>query len=747
MTAHAAPSDDRSRFLSALFDAAPGFIDVRGIPPDGGGVVRMYAESVGEALAIVDGLARANNVHVGVCTRRSDAERSTRENLAVAVAAAVDFDDLDAADPMTDMARRLGRLPPDLRAPSMLVETSPARMHVWWLFAEPLAVDTEGGITHFESIQKGLAATLGGDANATDAARVMRVPGTQNRPNEKKRILGRGTSPCTLLAHDAARRFAVELFAPVRVATKPRVRDAAPGEATARLLNGSALAAVSPRVRSILDASPELDRVFAREDRSRGAGSASDLDFALACALARGGCTQGEIVAAIAESRSRDERDEGKSSRRDYLERTVRAALATTGGAQGGALERAAKVARIEASLRGFSAGSCFAESGQPIPVDARRWALPGVLPLGVHGLLVAPGGGGKGLVSIAMASHIALGLPIVGVRQRETAAPEPVRIASGERRGVLLVQREDDEPEMRRRILAFHALRQGAAFADGIRPDERSELARLVHVAAIGGEARGAELDREFLEGLVTRAARVPELALVILDPLGRFLVRDDEGRALRFIEGEWAAAVSEFSAELATRTGACVLLVHHVSKASRAAAREGGDAAAGARGEGFGSTLLGAFARFSLSVERIRKEQELTALRLAPDLSWLRIAPGKSNYGDSGLALIAEQVAGAVRFADMGAMPLEVAHEDTLPDRTPAELGLMPGETVSASEIARKLCGQSGNPSARQIGRARETARAWAARSLVRPIGGSWKILSPSSTESRGAGDEVAA
>ena len=46
-------------------------------------------------------------------------------------------------------------------------------------------------IAEFEAALKGVAHFLGGDLAATDASRILRVPGTVNYPDEKKRARGR----------------------------------------------------------------------------------------------------------------------------------------------------------------------------------------------------------------------------------------------------------------------------------------------------------------------------------------------------------------------------------------------------------------------------------------------------------------------------------------------------------------------------------------------------------------------------
>jgi hypothetical protein len=61
----------------------------------------------------------------------------------------------------------------------------------------------------------------------------------------------------------------------------------------------------------------------------------------------------------------------------------------------------------MRALLRGFSAAQIFDPSGRVLSIPARDWAIPHLLPLGVHGLIV--GFGGSGRASHKSRSHTTL--------------------------------------------------------------------------------------------------------------------------------------------------------------------------------------------------------------------------------------------------------------------------------------------------------------------------------------------------
>lgn len=233
---------------------------------------------------------------------------------------------------------------------------------------------------------------------------------------------------------------------------------------------------------------------------------------------------------------------------------------------------------RLRRLLVGFTAADAFDETGRAKPPPERAYAVEHLLPLGVHGLVVGPGGLGKGLAEVAFADHIARGVPIPACRWRDGGVPEAVSLKIGERRGVLLVCKEDDRDELLRRIIAYRALRAGDDWQGSIDSAERALLARNLHLIALPAPV---EMDRLFVRLIAERARHLDGPAWIALDPLGRFLFRDSDGRVLRFIEGEYAVLVSDLCAELAERTGACVSPVHHMRRAARQALHEGGEAA----------------------------------------------------------------------------------------------------------------------------------------------------------------------
>jgi len=383
---------------------------------------------------------------------------------------------------------------------------------------------------------------------------------------------------------------------------------------------------------------------------------------------------------------------------------------------------------RLRAVLAGFSATRAFDRDGRANPPPPRKFAVPELLPLATNGLFVGYGGIGKGLLTLQMAHHIALGLPLPAVRWPDGGSPEPILLQPDAPRGVLLVGKEDDEEEMLRRIIACNAARYGSVWEGSIGPDELELFDRHLQLVCL---PVSVEADERFLRLLIERARQVPDIGWIIIDPLGRFLFRDPDGSLPKFIAGEYAAAVTNFSAELAQETGACVTPVAHMSAAGRRASKEGGETGRSVVGVPYGSELLLSWARFSLGLEDI-KGNDLEDLGLSPGRNWLRVALGKANYGDTDIQVIFERIGGAVRPVDIGLAMPSTGYEEMPAEKSPGEMSFFVGEDVTVTRVAKALTGKDTNPNGRQRTRGERLLRLWASRGWVEAKGSKWRIKS---------------
>ena len=182
-------------YLRALFDDMPGFIDVRLMGPDDERPRRQPVDSIEKAATIASG-AEGVNVYVGIATRGTGGKaegEGGKANLCEARAVWVDIDFASSEDEALADAR-VQEFP---NPPSMSIRSG-GGLHLYWLLDEPFSLTCDMNVDRFENVLKGIAEYLGGDFAATDAPRILRVPGTMNHPNARKREKGRRVAPCKI---------------------------------------------------------------------------------------------------------------------------------------------------------------------------------------------------------------------------------------------------------------------------------------------------------------------------------------------------------------------------------------------------------------------------------------------------------------------------------------------------------------------------------------------------------------------
>jgi hypothetical protein len=197
---------ERQRFLTLLLNGVPGYIETRSFHPNGAPPRQTFSENIEQASTAVDrDCAAGLNVYVGVGTRGDRTKPETgrrsggKDNLIALKALWVDRDGLTAEGAREEYEIALERFP---FPPSIRVDSGGGE-HTYWCLEEPLDLSTAGLIHEVECTLRGLVDVLGADPSATDASRIMRVPGTLNLPTPEKRAVGRECAPCTLLSYNS----------------------------------------------------------------------------------------------------------------------------------------------------------------------------------------------------------------------------------------------------------------------------------------------------------------------------------------------------------------------------------------------------------------------------------------------------------------------------------------------------------------------------------------------------------------
>ena len=249
-----------------------------------------------------------------------------------------------------------------------------------------------------------------------------------------------------------------------------------------------------------------------------------------------------------------------------------------------------------------------------------REWVLIDCLPLGKVGLLVAPGGTGKSQLALQLAVAVATGTGLAGWW------------AVGEKGPALALFAEEDEDELHRRLRAILRARSSSPDYEAFVADLRENLYLKSMTGADNlmtkAEAGGSVTRTDIAERLCATVATVPNVKLVIIDPVSRFRGGNENYAedATRFVE----------AAELIAQTiRATVLLVHHANKASRSAEEQNQAASRG-------SSALTDGVRWQMNLAPLSDEQaEKLGLEPGSKHEFLSAKVTKNNYAPSGEAV----------------------------------------------------------------------------------------------------------
>lgn len=131
-----------------------------------------------------------NNTYYTVNEPHPDCGHKPNKSQIVRIRAA--YVDLDPYKPGAKLDKESAHKAVMDDCPTLVIDSGNG-LHVYWEFAEPVEATPEN-VAMLETLNRALVNRYGGDPAATNVDRVLRVPGTVNWPNAKKRALGR--VPC-----------------------------------------------------------------------------------------------------------------------------------------------------------------------------------------------------------------------------------------------------------------------------------------------------------------------------------------------------------------------------------------------------------------------------------------------------------------------------------------------------------------------------------------------------------------------
>jgi RecA-family ATPase len=314
-------------------------------------------------------------------------------------------------------------------------------VHAYWDFGEFIDATPEN-VAAVECLNRALIAKFDGDTAAPNVDRLMRVPGTVNWPDEKKRAAGRVPVMAMALQSDPG---AKPSFAQLQVYFAPAAPPSPilPPDALTPATVGNDAALTSLR------ASPALWRVY-EGDISAYGDNESRADQALVNALASRTGWNAELTERLWVESPLGQRPKTQANKGNYRELTIVKAFrdrpywaydfgeglqhvqAFSQGIDWNAVKGAASLPTT------VSASLVFASQFAGVVPAVRPWHVPDMIPGRTVTLLSGDGGTGKSLVALQLAVATAAGLQWFGSSVREGPC--------------LFVTAEDDIDEIHRR-------------------------------------------------------------------------------------------------------------------------------------------------------------------------------------------------------------------------------------------------------------------------------------------------------
>ena len=178
-----------------------------------------------------------------------------------------------------------------------------------------------------------------------------------------------------------------------------------------------------------------------------------------------------------------------------------------------------------------------------------QKFLIDGTFPLGVPIIFSAAGDAGKGMMTLDMGMKIASGKPMTnafGGLVKEFG-------------NVVIFTAEDDEGEMHRRIDRLDPFQERMNYAYDL---------KVVPLPNVGGvfpiltEVNGEFSTSQEFEKIYEQILKMKDLKLIVFDPLASFVHADVNA------DPAAGAALTGLLAQIATETGAAVLMCHHMTK-----------------------------------------------------------------------------------------------------------------------------------------------------------------------------------
>jgi hypothetical protein len=207
--------DQAVAFLAAWRPGGPWLLTA--IDPDGGAPIETCEFTrAGSAQRWIDGRNGTRNIYFSPNrTRPGLARKARKEDIAAAEAAYVDIDPAKTADGERALELEQGDILDRLKGfalrPSAIV-FSGGGLQGYWRYEAPVPIGGSEDVARLEAVNRDLREALGGDATH-DVSRILRLPGTWNLPDRKKREAGRVPTLAEVIHFDPGLRYRFEELA------------------------------------------------------------------------------------------------------------------------------------------------------------------------------------------------------------------------------------------------------------------------------------------------------------------------------------------------------------------------------------------------------------------------------------------------------------------------------------------------------------------------------------------------------
>lgn len=268
---------------------------------------------------------------------------------------------------------------------------------------------------------------------------------------------------------------------------------------------------------------------------------------------------------------------------------------------------------------QGWSIADWRADRFKGLPPE-RNWLVEGLVPSGVPGVFAAVGDAGKSMMALRLALVVSTH-PVPQTTKDSPAGFNDTPNFFGKpilaRGAAVILTAEDDGDEVHRRLHGLDPsnLRTGKPLF-------------VVPMLAAGGPrailrdgSNGPEPTPFWFE-LRKQLAAIPALKLVVLDPLSSFMLADTNDNTA-------GSAVMTMLGELATETGASIVVVHHFAKSTNPSSLS--DARTSIRGAG----SLVDNARFALVLWEADEENAYSVLKTLGRITAGPVASGLVYFG----------------------------------------------------------------------------------------------------------------